>query len=461
MNAPIFPLQAGKGATQTDADIPTAGGPDGKALSALRRLLNGLEKEEKRSSKVLHLTAYENRLSKLAQSYLASPLLFRQHEGSLEDHVGEDAVRHGSFMFMGLPGVYELERIARDAAQFLFDAALTDFRPVSGLHAMMSTVATASKPGDVIYTIDPVEGGHSASRTLITQLGRLSEYIPWSASEKVIDVEAFEKAIKAKPPAMIFLEHGTPLFPLPLQQVCSLVRSVAGEGVPIVYDASHTLGLIAGRKFQTPLQDGCDVLQGNTHKTFPGPPKALVNFKDRAKGEKISQLLSKGFVSNQHTHHAIATYITMLEMKTFATPYAAQMIENAAALAHELDSLGFALISRRSDTENENFTQSHQVLIRGKKTQNDYDAYDDCKRLIACNISTNARTAFREEVIRIGVQEVTRRGMGVTEMREIAQFFKRSLLDGENIEAVGKDVIDFNEQFSRIYYSFDQELGLN
>ena len=32
----------------------------------------------------------------------------------------------------------------------------------------MCTIATASKPGDVIYTIDPVEGGHCASRTPVS-----------------------------------------------------------------------------------------------------------------------------------------------------------------------------------------------------------------------------------------------------------------------------------------------------
>jgi glycine/serine hydroxymethyltransferase len=430
-------------------------------FSTLGKLVNGVRIEQMRSSSVLHLTAYENQLSKLAQSFLQSNLSFRQHEGTFEDRHpcgtsldddSADVIRHGSFIFMGLPGVYALEREATDAAQSLFHAALSDFRPTSGLHAMVSTIAAATKPGHVIYTIDPINGGHSASRTLITQLGRQSKYIPWCDKTKSIDLDAFEKIIRTLPPNAIYFEHGTPLFPLPLRKV----RKLVGPDVTIVYDASHTLGLIAGGQFQDPLREGCDILQGNTHKTFPGPQKALVNFKDWKNGVKIAQLFSNGFISSQHTHHSIALYITVLEMKAFAKAYGEEMLKNAAALAGQLSKCGFSLASNGNE-----FTKSHQILIRGKKGNADCNLYDECRRLFACGISTNARIAFSEPVIRIGVQEVTRRGMKICEMEKIARFFKRALIDNENVDDLRKEVKYFNEQFKNIDYSFDDQMGLN
>src|SRR5262249_34880660 len=112
--------------------------------------------------------------------------------------------------------------------------------------------------------------------------------------------------------------------------------------------------------------------------------------------------------------------------------------------------------SRRNE-----YTNSHQILIRGKQSEPDYDIYDGCRCLFACGVSTNARIAFKQRVIRIGVQEVTRRGMKKPEMKEIARFFKRALIDRENVESIRNDVKHFNDQFQNIDYSFDEEMGLN
>jgi len=161
----------------------------------LEQLLDGLRCEEQRSDDTLHLTANENRLSKLAQSFLSSNLSFRQHEGTLDEHISEAVLLHGTFMFMGLPGVYALEHEARMVAQDMFHAAISDFRPTSGLHGMLCTLAAATKPGDIVYSINPGDGGHAATRQAVTNLGRQSAYIPWSNTDLTIDMDAFAKAV--------------------------------------------------------------------------------------------------------------------------------------------------------------------------------------------------------------------------------------------------------------------------
>ena len=80
---------------------------------------------------------------------------------------------------------------------------------------------------------------------------------------------------------------------------------------------------------------------------------------------------------------------------------------------------------------------------------------DACKKLMQCNICTNSRRGFGAEVIRVGVQEVTRRGMKEQDMKKIACFFKKILKDNTPIETIKKEVIEFNNQFNRIAYSFD------
>lgn len=411
----------------------------------IRSLVDGVRAEERRSDRHLHLTAYENRPSKLAQSFLDSNLSFRQHEGLMEARGSDQVIKHGDFILMGLPGVYALEEKARLAAAEMFGASFVDFRPTSGLHGMLCTIAASTNPGDVIYSIDPFEGGHSASRHLLIRMGRRPTYFPWSRELQSIDLERFRSMIKSTPPNALFFEQGTPLFPLPISEL----RSIVGDHVKIVYDASHTLGLIAGGRFQRPLEEGSDILQGNTHKTFPGPQKCVINYRDYEMGLIASESLSKGLVSNQHTHHAIAAYITTLEMYEFGHEYAEKVVENAQTLASRLAELGVELIKRGDE-----FTQSHQVLIRGEKID------EKCKRLFACGISTNARYAYGERVIRIGVQEVTRRGMGSSEMETIAYLIARALREKEMIDGVRRNVTALNCEFNDVKFSFDEIFGL-
>jgi glycine hydroxymethyltransferase len=414
-------------------------------LEKLRRLLEGLRHEERRSDLTLHLTAYENRLSKLAQSMLLSNLSFRQHEGILERHSKGEVILHGSFMFMGLPGVYALEQAACDASRELFHAAFSDFRPTSGLHAVLCLLSTVTNPGETIYSIDPKDGGHFATKHILTRLGRKSRYMPWARAELTIDLDALEALVRQDPPHAILFDYGTPLFRFPIRDI----RRIVGEKPKLIYDASHTLGLIAGHKFQDPLTEGCDVLQGNTHKTFPGPQHAMVHYRDRNYGLSISDSITAGLISNQHTHHSLATYVTTLEMSAFGKAYALQMINNGRVLANSLANKGFSLISRGQE-----YTETHQIAICGPHID------ETCRRLFACGISTNARNAFGTRIIRIGVQEVTRRGMNESEMETIGDFFARVVSSKESIDTIRKEVAGFNECFKDVHYSFDADLGL-
>lgn len=415
----------------------------------IHNLIEGVRVDEGDSLETLHLTAYENVLSKLALSFLDSVLSFRYRLKTSEEYHNKKIVfkEGGTFMFKGMPGVSALEEAAKKEAQKMFHAALSDFRPASGLHAMMCVLAAATEPNDLVYSIDPRDGGHFATRHVLERLGRRSRYVPWDLKNLTVDLERFAKEIHMQKPAAIFFEHGTPLFNLPVREI----RTLVGEEVLMIYDASHTQGLIAGGQFQDPLREGCNILQGNTHKTYPGPQKGIIHFRDKEYGEKISDVISNGLVSSEHTHHVIAECIATLEMAEFGKDYAIQMIKNGKALAEALAAVGFGLVER-----NGVFTTSHEILIKGDSVGGHFDA---CRQLFECNISTNARVAFQQEVIRIGTQEVTRRGMKENDMVHIAKFFKRAVLDKEPADKIRKDVIAFNTNFQNIHYSFDKSFG--
>ena len=57
--------------------------------------------------------------------------------------------------------------------------------------------------------------------------------------------------------------------------------------------------------------------------------------------------------------------------------------------------------------------------------------------------------------LRLGTPELTRVGMGTGEMREVARFFARSLIEGEDPSSVKADVRDFKSQFQTVKYCFE------
>jgi len=56
--------------------------------------------------------------------------------------------------------------------------------------------------------------------------------------------------------------------------------------------------------------------------------------------------------------------------------------------------------------------------------------------------------------IRIGVQEMTRFGIGKKEMIKIAHFFKRALVEKENLLNLKKEVVAFRKKFQKVKFCF-------
>ncbi len=221
------------------------------------------------------------------------------------------------------------------------------------------------------------------------------------------------------------------------------------------------LGLIAGGAFPNPLDLGADVMTSSTHKTFPGPPQGGVIFTNREDLFKaIQKAVFPGLTSNYHHHRYAATAVTAIEMMKFGKAYAEQVVNNARALAEELHAVGFRVVA-----ENKGFTRTHQVLVDvseiggGTKT---------AALLEEANIIVNRNAlpwdkGFRDPSgLRLGVQEMTRFGMGKDEMRVIAEFMARVLIRREDPSSVRKEVIEFRREFTQVKYGLTlKDIGID
>jgi len=170
-------------------------------------------------------------------------------------------------------------------------------------------------------------------------------------------------------------------------------------------------------------------------------------YKDMKFGMEVADKLFEHAVSSQHLHHSIALYITAVEMMVHAKSYAEQIVKNSHVLSKALIEEGFNLEGR-----NGTFSDSHLIAITGDFPNGNESA---CRRLHDCNISTNSRKIFGKSILRIGVQELTRRGMKEKDMKVVAEFFKDIILNEKPVNLMADKVKDFNSQFKGVEYTLD------
>lgn len=251
-------------------------------------------------------------------------------------------------------------------------------------------------------------------------------------------------------PKVMILGKSLFLFPEPVEELSSFCKE---RGIVLIYDAAHVLGLIAGRTFQAPLEEGALIMTGSTHKTFFGSQRGIV-LSDVGDKEwrKIDKGAFPGSSSNHHLDTLVSLAISTYEMMEFGEEYARQTIANARYLGQKLLDLGFKV--QAADL---GFTESHQLAIDVA----DFGGGDEVARhLTDNNIILNMNLLPFEPLsrvtnpagIRIGVLEMTRVGMNEAEMETIASFFKKCLMDGKY---VGEEVTEFRKAFQKVQYSFD------
>ena len=154
-------------------------------------------------------------------------------------------------------------------------------------------------------------------------------------------------------------------------------------------------------------------------------------------------------------HHVAGKAVALAEFEEFGHAYARDIVSNAKALAESLAARGFDVLA-----EDRGYTASHQVLTRhgeqdsgaGKKAAR---TLEESGIITNMNMLPGDTTALSPSGLRLGVPELTRLGMGKEEMDEVAHYFQRALLDGEDPASVKRDVTRFKSDFSVVRYCFE------
>lgn len=321
----------------------------------------------------------------------------------------------------------ELLSLTEELARKVFGARYADVRPLSGHTADMAVLLTLTKPGDEILSVDPANGGYPGVTHLGLGgiLGLHNRYFAYD--DEAVNLDPKGSANLMKSPAVVFFGSSFIPFPHPVRQLASKASGVC------VYDASHVLGLIAGGEFQDPLREGCSLIIGSTHKSFPGPQGGIMLSNDEEVFSRVSGKIHPGIVDNIHLDRVAALAVSLVEMLQYGKAYAQAVVKNSQALAKALDSEGVSLRGAAHG-----YSKSHQVLLDYEPGKLKFYS----QRLEQANIIT-------DDGGRIGTSELTRMGYGPAEMATVAELVGMIVLGKKPTDFVQRKVKTLARQFQQ------------
>ncbi len=406
----------------------------------VQKLTSLLDKHEAYRDTCLNLIASENTPSPLVEALFDERLARRYGNYS-----GTDLYRRN---YKGNRYIAEIEAYTQALAKDLFGAAYVDFRPLSGNIAGIGTTFALAKPGD---TALEVHNGHHYAEKLLSSPLKVelrSIPIPWDGQRSNINLDATLALIAEYKPSIVNVGSGVFLFPQPVRELKQAMRE-ANPDAYLIYDASHVIGLIAGRRFQSPFNEGADVIISSTHKTLAGPQGGMILTNDASIAERVAKGLYPLLMSNHHLNRLPALAGTFIEWMACGEAQADAIVTNAKALGSALAERGVPILGADLG-----FTESHTLILI-------VDKYGEggalANHLEACHIIAGA-AGLAPEVgtsgLRMGVQEVTRWGMTPADAPDIADCIVAAL-SGESPENLKPEVAKVARRFDTIQFTVD------
>jgi glycine hydroxymethyltransferase len=412
-------------------------------------VLEAVKRNEKwRGQECINLLAPEAPTSPTVRALLSSEVGTRAAEG----HIG--AVNR---WFAGTKHIDEIEALCVELLKKLFKANYADHRLCASMIGNMAVYTALTEPGDVIMSLPQPVGGHSSNRPdgPAGVRGLKIVDIPFDQNELVVDLETFRKVAPLVRPKVVALGASMTLFPFPLREMSEIVAEWGGK---LFFDGAHQLGLVAGGQFQDPLREGAAVVTGSAGKTFSGPQSGVMVWNDPALTESLTRAVFPVLAATHQVNRVAALAASAAELLAYGQTYMAQIVTNARTLAAALEKRGIPVLAAHKG-----YTTTHQVIANVRQFGGGLEV---AHHLAKANLITNKNLIpgdspadwDRPGGLRIGTIEITRLGMGPSEMETIADFMARILVEKEDPALVVKEVVEFRAAYQTLYYCFENGL---
>ena len=350
---------------------------------------------------------------------------------------------------MGLEAIEQIEVIAAQLAAEVFGARYAEIRVPSGAIANLYCFMATARPGDRIIVPPPAIGGHVTHH----QAGAAGLYgleihaAPIDPVHYTVDLGQLRDQAKHLQPKLITIGGSLNLFPHPIREI----RAIADEvGAWLLFDAAHMSGMIAGRAWPQPLEEGAHLMTMSTYKSLGGPASGLIVSNDAEIAKRLDGIAFPGLTANFDAAKSAALAVTLLDWKVHGRAYAAAMAKTAKALAIALADAGLPVYAA-----DRGFTTSHQLAVEAASFGGGQAAAKRLRRanILSCGIGLpQAPVAGDMNGLRFGTPEIVRWGMLDKDMSELAALVASAMTQKGDPADVAPAVSAFRRRFQSLHY---------
>lgn len=323
-----------------------------------------------------------------------------------------------------------VENLAVERAKELFGVEHVNVQPHSGTQANMAVYFSVLKPGDKILGMNLSHGGHLSHGASVNFSGILYKTTSYGVNRAgYIDYDEIRRLALENKPRMILAGASAYSRAIDFKIFSNIAKEV---GAYLVADIAHIAGLIAAGLHPSPVPYA-DFVTTTTHKTLRGPRGGMVMCKAEY-AKSIDKVVFPGIQGGPLVHVIAAKAVALKNALTQEfRDYQKRVIRNAQKLSDELTKRNFHIISGGTD--------NHMMLV--DLTNKKITGKDAEEALDAARITVNKNVIPYDENpptitsgMRLGTPCVTTRGMGESEMVEIADIISSVLANNHDVKTI-------------------------
>ena len=389
-----------------------------------------INKELFRQQNQIELIASENIVSRSVLQAQGSVLTNKYAEGL-----------PGKRYYGGCEFVDEVEQLAINRAQKLFNAKFVNVQPHSGAQANQAVFLSLLKPGDTILGMSLAAGGHLTHGAKPNLSGKWFNAIQYGVRKdnSLIDFDEIEKLTLEHKPKLIIAGGSAYSRIIDFKKFREIADKVNAF---FLVDMAHFSGLVAGGVHPNPI-DYADIVTTTTHKTLRSGRGGMILTNNENFFKKINSAVFPGLQGGPLMHVIAGKAAGFGEALTHEFKvYAKNIVSNAQTLSNTLLNRGFEIISGGTD--------NHIVLL-SLKSKNITGANAEIaleNAGLTCNkngIPFDPLPPTITSGIRFGSAAATTRGFGSQEFALIGNFIADvldSFHNGQSNEECEKTVFE-------------------
>lgn len=369
-------------------------------ISWIEKYMNIIKKFEEKEKKKIPLCAAETYTSDFSLKALNSHIEGKygfNHTTQNNDFIGGDIVLN-------------LKKLASSLCKDFFNAEYINLDTMTGMTCLNYTIMSLLNYGDTILITTPNQGGHPSLPIILETLGINFDEIPYDFNKFQIDYDKTNYLMQSNVYKAIIFCQSDLLNPPELEKLDFQ------NDILVIYDCTQTLGLIAGKTIDNPLNQLDNiVLIGGTHKTLPAVSCGIIMTNNNTIKKRLEERISPQFLRYVQPNHISSLILSLIEFQEFGCSYCKKIKEINYELSNLLTKYGFK-IAKISNTQ---YSNTHQIFILTSKEKMDLMFHNAHKFNITLN--KKDKQLFNNYGIRLGVQEIAQYGWGKDEITHLAE----------------------------------------